>query len=252
MTYQNHKLGLVSVSFRQNTAHEILTAMKASGLQYIEWGSDVHAPYNDRQKLKEIAELQDKFGIICSSYGTYFRFMETPIETLKEHIEAAKILKTDVLRLWCGSKNASDMNDIEKEALINECKMAAKIAKQSGVTLCMECHKGTFTENCDDAVYLMESVNSENFKMYWQPFQWQSVEENIENAKKIAPYTKNIHVFNWENKNKFPLEDAIDTWKLYLEQFESPCALLLEFMPRGTIEELEKEASALKLIAGDL
>ena len=63
---------------------------------------------------------------------------------------------------------------------------ADDIAKKHGVTLCMECHRNTFTESAEDAVWLMRTVGSPNFRMYWQPFQWQSAEENVENAKKIA------------------------------------------------------------------
>lgn len=246
------KLGLVSISFRKNSVIEILEAMKKAGLFYIEWGSDVHAPCDDIDKLKEIAILQKEFGITCSSYGTYFRLGENKLEDLQGYIDAAKILGTNILRLWCGTKSAFDMSDDEKANLFEECKAAESIARQNGVILCMECHKRTFTEGCDDVVSLMKYINSENFKMYWQPFQWQSTDQNIENAKKIAPYTQNIHVFNWENQNKFPLDQAHDTWRAYLENFPRPRTLLLEFMPNNTLEELTFEANTLKKIVGEM
>ena len=34
-----HELGLVSVSFREHTPAEILTAMQSAGLTCIEWGN---------------------------------------------------------------------------------------------------------------------------------------------------------------------------------------------------------------------
>ena len=245
------KLGLVSVSFRKNTVLEILEAMKKAGLFYVEWGSDIHAPWNDTDKLREIARLQKEYGITCSSYGTYFRLGENKTEELQGYIDAARILGTDILRLWCATKSGSDMSEDEKVYLLEECKKAERIARQNDVVICMECHKSTFTENCDDAVDLMEQINSRNFRMYWQPFQWQSVKQNIENAGKIAPYTKNIHVFNWKEKNRFPLEMAIDEWRAYLENFLKPRVLLLEFMPNNTLEELIIEANALKKIVGE-
>ena len=45
------KPGLCSVSFRENSPEEILQAMADAGLWYIEWGSDVHAPYTTRTSL---------------------------------------------------------------------------------------------------------------------------------------------------------------------------------------------------------
>ena len=250
MENSKYTLGLVSVSFRHHSPKEILEAAKATGLSCIEWGSDVHAPCHDTERLKEIAALQKEYGIVCSSYGTYFRLGETPIEELETYIQAAKILGTDILRLWCGTKSGRDMTNEERDALLDACKKAAEIAEADGVTLCMECHRKTFTEDPCDAVWLMETVNSPHFRMYWQPFQWQNVDENIINAKKIAPYAEHIHVFNWRGKEKLPLGEAIEEWQSYLKQFAKPRTLLLEFMPNGTLDELAQEADALKNIIG--
>ncbi len=251
MSENKYSLGVVSVSFRENTPSEILEAARAAGLSCIEWGSDVHAPCDAVEKLYEIAELQKKYGIICSSYGTYFRLGVTPAEELEKYIRAAKILGTDILRLWCGSKSGTAMTEAERGEFLSVCKNAARIAKRYGVTLCMECHRNTFTENPDDAVWLMESVNSPHFRMYWQPFQWQSVEKNLENARKIAPYTVHIHVFEWRENVKLSLSEGVAEWQGYLEAFSAPRTLLLEFMPNGKIEELIAEASALKSIVGE-
>ena len=94
----------------------------------------------------------------------------------------------------------------------------------------------------------MNEVNSKNFRMYWQPFQWQTSEQNILNSKLIAPYAEHIHVFNWKGDEKLPLIDAASEWQDYLKAFSTPRTLLLEFMPNGTLEELEAEVSALKKI----
>ena len=250
MKENKYNLGLVSISFRPHSPKEILEAVKSSGLCCIEWGSDVHAPCNDTERLQEIAALQREYGISCSSYGTYFYLGKTPIEELVTYIKAAKILGTNILRLWCGSKIGKDMNVEEREEFLLICKKAARIAEENGVTLCMECHRKTFTEDPDDAVWLMEAVNSPCFRMYWQPFQWQPPEENVRNAAKIASYAEHIHVFNWIGDQKLPLAEAIGEWQSYLKQFSTPRTLLLEFMPDNEISTLPREAEALRTIIG--
>lgn len=242
---KKYHLGLVSVSFRNHQPEEILSAMNACGLTYIEWGSDVHCP---PERAPEIAALQKEYSISCCSYGTYFKFGVTPIEELPAYIEAAKVLGTDVLRLWCGPKNSEDFTEEEKQALFALCKQAAALAEQSGVTLCMECHNNTYTNRKEGALELMQAVNSPHFRMYWQPNQYREVEENLAYAEAIAPYTTHLHVFNWKNKEKYPLKDAIGLWKEYLSFFEGEHTLLLEFMPDGLIETLPIEADALKEI----
>ena len=242
----NFNFGLCSISFRKNTPEEILQAMKAAELSVIEWGSDVHCP---PERAPKIAKLQKQYDIRCCSYGTYFRLGVTPIDELKEYITAAKVLGANVLRLWCGNKNSEDYIEIEKTALFAACRMATEIAETEDVTLCMECHNRTYTNNKESARELMENVNSKHFRMYWQPNQLRSEEENIQYAKLLSKYTENIHVFNWIGKEKYPLKEATDVWKSYLSCFEKNKNLLLEFMPDDKIETLRSEADALKEIA---
>ena len=243
--------GLVSVSFRGKAPKEILQAVKASGLSAIEWGSDVHAPCADSANLQRIAALQKEQGIACSSYGTYFRIGVNAIQEIEPYIAAAKILGTDVLRLWCGDKGSAKYTDSERESLLCECIALAKIAKARGVKLCMECHMNTFTDTKESALWLMESVNSPYFRMYWQPNQFVSAEENLAYARLLAPYTEHVHVFHWLGKEKFPLREGIEIWRQYLSCFSGERTLLLEFMPDGKIESLPGEADALAKIIGE-
>lgn len=240
-----HELGLVSVSFRSHTPEEILTAMQSAGLTCIEWGSDVHCP---PEKAVQIAALQKAYGITCCSYGTYFKLGTTPMEELQPYLDAARTLGTTVVRLWCGSKNSEDYREEEKEQLFSLCRQAAAMAEKSGVTLCMECHNNTYTNRKEAALELMEAVNSPAFRMYWQPNQYRSEEENVAYAKLLAHYTAHIHVFNWQGKGKYPLVEAMDIWRTYLSCFEGDRTLLLEFMPDGKLETLETEAAALREI----
>lgn len=240
--------GLVSVSFRANTPEEICRAASNAGLYLIEWGSDVHARVDDKPRLAEIAALQSSHGIACSSYGSYFRLGTDSIDALKGYIDAAHILGTNVIRVWCGDRSCDKYNERERDALISDCIAAAEIAKVEGVTLCTECHQNSFTETKDGLLDLTGSVNSPSFLTYWQPNQFRSVEENLEYAKIAAPYTVKIHVFNWKGADHLPLEGAIETWQSYLACFDGSQDLLLEFMPHGTLAELPREADALRTI----
>ena len=229
--------GLVSVSFRELSVVEIIKLAKEAGLSFIEWGSDVHAPFSDEKRLSEIALLSKEWEIGISSYGTYYKIGQNKKEEIIPYIKAAKILGTDVLRIWC--EKAED-----RDELICECIMLSKIAESENVKLCLECHNGTFTENIDDALYLMDKVNSENFRMYYQPNQFKSEEENLIYAERIAPFTENIHVFNWMGNEKYPLAEGRGVWEKYLSFFKGG-KLLLEFMPDGKKESLKTEAKSL-------
>ena len=250
-----YTLGLVSISFRKHTPEEIIQAVKAAGLSCIEWGSDVHAPCRDTERLYEIARLQGEYGITCSSYGTYFRLGVTPLSELSDYIAAAGILGTNILRLWGGTKKGVDMTPEELADFTDTCRKAAAMAEEAGVILCLECHMLSVTETPDYAVSLMEAVNSPAFRMYWQPFQWLDTEGSLAVARAVAPYAEHIHVFNWQPPRmaptKHPLAEAAEDWRRYLTAFTTPRTLLLEFMPDDRLESLPTEAEALRAIIGE-
>lgn len=242
-------LGLVSVSFRNLTPQKIIKEAKKAGLSCIEWGSDIHAPCDDIEKLREIAKMQKKNGIFCCSYGTYFRLGSDNTDELIKYINAARILGTDILRVWCGNKATDKYTAAEEKTLFDDCRRAAAIAEEHGVTLCMECHNGTYTHYKEGAIKLMKEINSPSFRMYWQPNQFVTEEENIKYARLLSSFTKNIHIFNWTEKARLPLCEAESLWKLYLSYFNGSQTLLLEFMPDDSIDSLPTETEALKRIA---
>ena len=251
MEAQKHRTGLVSVSFRGHSPREILCAMKEAGLSYIEWGSDVHAPCHDRARLGELVALMKEFDVRCCSYGTYFRLGQTPVSELEPYILAAKTLGTDVLRVWCGTKSGADMTQDETSALLADCRSAAEMAARHGVTLCTECHMGTFTERPEDALWLMREVASPHFRTYWQPFQWCTVEQNLHYLRTLLPYVTHLHVFQWKGSARYSLSEGFGEWQDYLALLQGSHTLLLEFMPDDKLETLGAEACTLRAITGE-
>ena len=245
-----YRLGLVSISFRKHTPEEILSAMKCAGLSCVEWGSDVHAPKEDLANLQELVRLQEAYGITCCSYGTYFRLGTTPLKELYGYIQAAKVLGTNIVRLWCGNKDSQVYTKEEQEELFGICRQAAVIAQEAQVILCMECHNNTFTNTKESALALMKAVDSPHFRMYWQPNQFRTEEENNAYAGLLSDYTQHIHVFHWQGHERLPLRDSVRTWQRYLAKFRGNRTLLLEFMPDDRLETLDEEAKALLVIAG--
>ncbi len=225
--------------------------MKKAGLSVIEWGSDVHAPCDDLEKLKKIVDLQDAYGIKCCSYGTYFRMGKNSPEEIIPYIKAAKSLGAEVLRIWCGCSSSEKCRKCGKHNLLAEAKALSLIAEKEAVKLCLEFHPNTFSDCAEASLELIKAVNSPNFQMYWQPNQHKSVAENIKESEELADFVENLHVFHWQSDSRFPLSDGIDIWKTYLKCFSGKQNLLLEFMPDDRIETLPREADALRAITGE-
>ena len=122
------------------------------------------------------------------------------------------------------------------------------MARDRGMTLCMECHNDTMTDRKEPALALMEAVDSPAFRMYWQPNQNRTEEENLAYARLLAPYTTHLHVFNWKGPDKYPLAGAVALWRQYRAAFAGDHKLLLEFMPDDRVESLPTETAALRQI----
>ena len=175
---------------------------------------------------------------------------QTPIAELEPYLLAARRLGTDILRVWCGTKSGADMTEGEITSLLSDCRAAARLAEAHGVTLCTECHLRTFTERPEDALALMQAVNSPHFRTYWQPFQTRTIAQNLAYLRMLAPYVTHVHVFQWKGADRFPLADGIAEWQAYLSLLGFPHTLLLEFMPDDCLDTLTREANALRHIIG--
>ncbi len=245
------KHGVVSVSFRKNSPEEILSAVKHAGLSVIEWGGDVHSPSGDVEKAKEIAELSKKYGIELVSYGSYFRLCKNTKEEFSGVIKSALALGTKIVRIWaCG--NIPEMSGEKWDFAVNEARTLAEMAEKSGITLCLECHNDSITEDYHSALAFLSSVNHPSLRLYWQINEFKDKEYNLAAARAMAPYVECIHAFYYiPGRIQVPIENGFFDWQDYLSIFreiveEKTIPVYLEFMPDGKMESLSVEGATLK------
>ena len=100
------KSGLVSISFRKKSIKELIKATKESGLEYIEWGGDVHVPMGNVKLAREVRRKMHGAGLKCASYGSYFGLMYHCDEhyplPFKKVLKTAKALGAKTVRVWLG------------------------------------------------------------------------------------------------------------------------------------------------------
>ncbi len=241
------KKGVVSVSFRDKTPEEIVESAAESGLQCIEWGSDVHVPFNNLENAREVFEKTAQKGLFVSSYGTYFGIDRDGLSELNCYMETAKALHTNKMRIWPpGKPSKKIIADGEWKSYVKKTSRLAQVAEKSGIVLMLECHPFTLTDDYNAALEFFEAVNQPNLRLCWQPNQYKSLDYNLKSIKKLKRYIENVHVFNWDKTQRYPLEDGIETWKSYLKEIEaSPHCLLLEFMHDDKFSSLPQTAAAL-------
>ena len=262
------KTGLVSISFRKKSVKELIKAAKESGLEYIEWGGDVHVPMGNIKWARKVRRMMHGAGLKVASYGSYFGILYHCDERFplpfKKVLKTAKALGAKTVRVWlgwpkCGCKKGKCVYICEKHYCKNVTltKALCNEAKKYGLTLSIECHFATLSDDYHDTLRFLEAVDCDNLKLYWQPNHAKSFEYNLEALKALRPYITNVHVFNWdENAQKYPLIEGRAQWDEYFKVLNDENAeervCFLEFMPDGEVASLPTETASLKTILEDI
>lgn len=241
------KTGLVSVTFRNLGVEDIAKAANKASLDCIEWGGDVHVPPLDESAASLAKKVSLENGIRIASYGSYYRCLGTDEEAENE-IKTAAMLGAPNIRIWAGKLWSNDYDDAGRKVMVDSIRRVCVTAAKYGITVSPEFHQATLTDTYKSAVQLIEEVAEENFRMYWQPNQFEDDEYNLNAIKAVLPYLSNVHVFSWSGNDKFPLVDGERMWKQYLDIIRSDGKdhnLLLEFVCDGTVEQLYRDAETL-------
>lgn len=242
--------GLVSVTYRPLTPDEIISAAVRSGLSAIEWGGDVHVPHGDLAAAETVGRKTREAGLSVISYGTYYKagaYGDAFRPVFSSMLDTAEALGAPSLRLWAGTKGTKDTDAAGRARLVDELRVCASMAAERGLRIAFEYHGGTLTDNAVSARRLIEEIGADSARLYWQPNQHVSHEENIQNLKTVLPCVTNVHVFAWEGGSRFPLADHESRWRDYLSLLNDgkDHGLLLEFVPDNDPAILPREARTL-------
>ena len=250
------RTGMCSVTFRNKSAEEIIALAKRNGLEYVEWGGDVHVPAGDFSAAEKVRMLCKNAGIKISSYGSYYRF--DGFDDFVTVSKTAKILGAETIRVWAGSKNSKDFSLKEFADLIDEVKKCADYAAANGQTIAFEYHHGTYCDNALSALKLLREADRDNVKTYWQPMYWLNASEEERfvadklSIEALKDKIVNVHVYCWKNaSDRRALSEGSEQWREYLALL--PCGnCYLEFVKDDAPDRLEKDAAELiKLIKED-
>lgn len=246
------RTGICSVTFRDLGIDEVIAHTVASGLESIEWGTDVHVPVDDLDRATRTGELTRDAGLVVASLGSYFRC--TLNEDLGGLLAAASAVGAPRLRVWAGrvgSASASPAERAETTAILRE---SALRAEDHGVELALEFHGGTLTDTGESARRLLEDVASDNLSTYWQPTVGLPDADALAEFEMIAPWVSTLHVFSWwPGAERLPLDSRFELWSralAFAATLPRVTDALLEFVPDDDPALLPGEAATLRSVCG--
>ena len=153
------KLGFTSVTFRKLSREEICIIAKENGVEYIEWGGDIHLPPDDENALAEVISLQKKYGIKPLSYGSYYRIGQKDYELFEKILSVSEKIGCRRIRLWLGTSSSDKTDKKLFDSLVEETQKLCDMSKEKGITLSFEFHEGTFNDNGKSSLEFLKAVN---------------------------------------------------------------------------------------------
>ncbi len=243
------KPGLVSVTFRDRPAEEVIRIAKDCGLIGIEWGENAHVMPDDPEGAALLREKTLENGLEVAGYGSYFRLCtaDDPKEAFRRSLVSAKALGAPYIRVWAGTLPSAEADEAYREKAAAEARTICEMAAAEGVKIALEWHKNTLTDTNESAFRFLEQTGHENLYCLWQPTVALSMKERQEGLTKLGDRLLNIHTYYWPEGKRAPFAGGLDEWRYYLEDLPAGDRyMLLEFVKANTPEQLAEDAEALK------
>lgn len=185
------KLGLCSVTFRQKNVDEVVDIAKNAGVNYIEWGGDIHV--KNTYDAKKVKLLCDNSGIKISSYGSYFNCAEYNEQEWIRLCEISKEMSAPSIRVWLGKKDSEKTDEKEYKVLLENTQKMCDIALSYGLIVCPECHDNTFNNNTDAFLRFIKDLNRANFRTYFQS-RYFRLEYDLDRIERTFDFIENVHI----------------------------------------------------------
>lgn len=244
--------GLVSITFRQLSPQAIIDLVAEANLKTIEWGGDIHVPHGDTQQAQQVAQWTSDAGLTVAAYGSYYR-LATDEMPFSQVLDTTLALNAPTVRVWAGNKGSAEADDIYRQRVVDEARDIVEASAKTGITVSLEFHDNTLTDTEASAIALIEAVNHDSLKLYWQPPHRISDEAQLSSLQSFLPYLTNVHVFQWHRdhpqvRERYLLEQGEADWQPFLALLNTSQrdhATMIEFVRDDEPDNFKKDAATL-------
>lgn len=242
--------GVVSATFREKPAEDIIRLCVAAKLKAVEWSENAHVKPGDPEGAKALYEKTRKAGLMVAAYGSYYKFgqSEDPEKAFEASLVSAKALHAPLIRVWAGTEPSQLVPDEKRKELAREAAIICTMAQGRGIKVALEWHRNTLTDTNESAMKFLKEVNHENLFCLWQPTLALSMEEKMEGLDFLGGRLLNLHIYYWPADGvRRPLEEGAHIWRQYLEHVDKKKDRfgLLEFVMGDTEEQFLEDTRIL-------
>ncbi len=244
--------GVVSVTFRNQTADWVIEKCQRAGLKAVEWSENIHVFPDDEAGAAALYQKTAEAGLQVAAYGSYYRLGEQaePELSFARSLKSAAALNASIIRVWAGDRPSAEVEDDEYKSLAAEAALIAEMAAGYKIKVAFEWHRNTLTDTNESAMRLLELADHPNLYCLWQPTLLLSMEERVAGIRQLGDRLLNLHVYYWPEDVRRPLAEGIEVWKQYLQYVDDETDRygLLEFVMGDSEEQFLADAKVWKEI----
>ena len=251
------RTGLVSATFRQLSAEEIISHVQQATLDGIEWGGDIHVPHGDITRAEEVKKHTQEAGVQVAAYGSYYRVgvSEESGLSFNSVLESAAALEAPLIRVWPGDRGSADADDLFRNQIVEDALRIAAMAAKENLSIAYEWHVNTLTDMLHSAMTLLRKASHPNLGTLWQPTSGVTHNDCLSELTEIHDYLDNIHVTSFVDGERRALREGKAQWHDYLRAVETNGKTryaLLEFVRDDSLDAFREDAKTLKNIVASL
>jgi sugar phosphate isomerase/epimerase len=243
--------GLCSVTFRKLPPEQIIDLAAGCGIEGIEWAGDVHVAPGDYGTARRVRQLTEEAGLSVISYGSYIAPPSDDEEAFSVVVETAHALGASNIRIWPGSRNRESVtySAEERRHTAQLIRRMARHANDASITISLEYHPNSLTDDLSSAHKLMEEIADSNAYLYWQPRPGLPLEDALGEIHAIGNQVSHVHVFAWDReRRRYPLADQQEYWRTVLTaapetRWHGKRYAMLEFVKDDSPDQFRDDAS---------
>ncbi|MDB4516402.1 sugar phosphate isomerase/epimerase [Crocinitomicaceae bacterium] len=225
---------------------------QAAQLKLIEWHGLDHVVHGDLDTAARIGQSTRDAGLGVAAYGSYYVVGESESQGLPfaTVLRTAKELQAPMVRVWAGNVSPDEATPAYRATIVAESRRIADLAAPEQIQLVFEFHKGSLTQTAESCVAMMDALDHENARVYWQPAPELDVSENLTQLSHVLPWLVGLHVFYWcpTDMDRHPLAQGASEWAQYIElasRHDDTLNALLEFVKGGEVSQFHEDAATL-------
>lgn len=239
--------GVVSATFRDRPADEVIRLAVQNGLKAVEWSENAHVMPDDPAGAAALRKATEDAGLAVAAYGSYYRLgeYEDAEATFRKSLVSASALGAPTIRVWAGVKPSCEADSAYRAKLAAEARLIAEMAAKEGMVVAFEWHKNTLTDTNESGLALLEAAGHPAMKSLWQPTVALTPRERVAGIRLLGDRLVNMHVYSWPDGKRGPLNAA--EWAYYLDacQCGGSHYALMEFVRDNTPEQFAEDAARL-------